>query len=98
MVDSPGQRQQEQERFTVEEVRVGSLPGWAGRSLAALELPARFGVTVLAVAGDHGQLSAPDPQQPLSEHDRLVLAGTPEDLQRVRTASVSQNESQPMRP
>jgi Trk K+ transport system NAD-binding subunit len=97
MVDSPGQ-QQEQEHFAVEEVRVGSLPGWPGRSLAALELPARFAVTVLAVARDHEQLSAPDPQRPLSEHDRLVLAGTPEDLRRVREAGASQSESRPMRP
>ena len=96
MVDTPGQ--EEQDHFAVEEIQVGSLPGWAGRSLAGLELPARFGVTVLAVSKDREQLSAPDPQRPLSEHDRLVLAGTPEDLQRVRTAGVSQNESQPMRP
>jgi predicted Kef-type K+ transport protein/Trk K+ transport system NAD-binding subunit len=97
MVDAPGQ-QQEQEHFAVEEVQVGSLPGWPGRSLAALELPARFAVTVLAVARDHEQLSAPDPQRPLSEHDRLVLAGTPEDLRRVREAGASQSESRPMRP
>ena len=97
MADYPGQ-QQEQAHFAVEEVRVASLPGWRGQSLAALDLPARFGVSVLAVARDHEQLSAPDPQRPLSEHDRLVLAGTPEDLQRVRTADVSHNESQPMRP
>jgi Trk K+ transport system NAD-binding subunit len=86
MVDAAGE-QQDQQRFGVEEIRVGSLPGWTGRSLAALELPARFGVIVLAVARGHDQLSAPDPQQPLSEHDRLVLAGTPEDLQHVRAAS-----------
>jgi Kef-type K+ transport system membrane component KefB/Trk K+ transport system NAD-binding subunit len=96
MVDTPGQ--EEQEHFAVEEIQVGSLPGWAGRSLAALELPARFGVTVLAVSRDREHLSAPDPLRPLSEHDRLVLAGTPEDLQRVRTAGVSLNESQPIRP
>jgi K+/H+ antiporter YhaU regulatory subunit KhtT len=55
-------------------------------------------VTVLAIAREHEQLSAPDPKRPLSQHDRLVLAGTPEDLQRVRTAGVSQTESQTMRP
>jgi Kef-type K+ transport system membrane component KefB/Trk K+ transport system NAD-binding subunit len=97
MVDAAGQ-QQDQDQFAVEEVRVGSLPEWAGRSLAALELPARFGVTVLAVARGHDQLSAPDPHRPLSEHDRLVLAGTPEDLQRVRTAAIGQNQSQPTQP
>jgi Kef-type K+ transport system membrane component KefB/Trk K+ transport system NAD-binding subunit len=97
MVDRPGQPA-EQEQFAVEEVGVASLPGWLGRSLAALDLPTRFGVTVLAVAGDREQLTAPDPQRPLTEHDRLVLAGTPEDLRRVRTAGVAQDESQPSRP
>ena len=97
IADYKGQQPQ-QEQFAVEEVRVASLPGWPGRSLAELDLPARFRVTVLAVARDLGQLAAPDPQRPLSERDRLLLAGTPEDLQRVRTAGVSEDESQPARP
>ena len=97
MADYPGQHPQ-QEQFAVEEVRVASLPGWPGRSLADLDLPARFGVTVLAVARDLEQLAAPDPQRPLSEQDRLVLAGTPEDLRRVRTAGLSEDVSQPARP
>jgi Kef-type K+ transport system membrane component KefB/Trk K+ transport system NAD-binding subunit len=71
------------EEFAVDEVQVGSIPGWAGRSLAALGLPARFGVTVLAVASDE-QMRAPAPHRPLSKHDRLVLAGTPDNLRRVR--------------
>ena len=74
------------EEVAVEEVRVGSVPGWVGRSLAALELPARFGVTVIAVASDQEQMTAPDPQRPLAEYDRLVLAGTPENVRRVRAA------------
>ena len=86
IADYKGQQPQ-QEQFAVEEVRVASLPGWPGRSLAELDLPARFRVTVLAVARDLGQLAAPEPQRPLSERDRLLLAGTPEDLQRVRTAA-----------
>ena len=97
IADYKGQQPQ-QEQFAVEEVRVASLPGWPGRSLAELDLPARFRVTVLAVARELGQLAAPDPQRPLSERDRLLLAGTPEDLQRARTAGVSEDESQPARP
>ena len=97
MAEHPGQQPRE-EQFAVEEVRVASLPGWPGRSLKDLDLPTRFGVTVLAVARDLEQLAAPDPQRPLSEQDRLVLAGTSEDLQRVRTAGVSADESQPARP
>jgi Kef-type K+ transport system membrane component KefB/Trk K+ transport system NAD-binding subunit len=76
---------QDTEEFAVSEVEVGSVPGWSGRTLAALALPARFSVTVLAVAGDGEQLSAPDPTRPLAAHERLVVAGAPGDLQRVRS-------------
>ena len=44
IADYKGQQPQ-QEQFAVEEVRVASLPGWPGRSLAELDLPARFRVT-----------------------------------------------------
>ncbi|CAN5741903.1 hypothetical protein BH24ACI5_BH24ACI5_26450 [soil metagenome] len=85
IVDTSGQ--EEQKQFAVEEVQAGSLPGWTGTSLAALELPSRFGVTVLAVSKEQAPPSPPDPHAPLSAHDRLVLAGTPEDLRRLRTAA-----------
>jgi Kef-type K+ transport system membrane component KefB/Trk K+ transport system NAD-binding subunit len=77
------------EAFVVEEIRVGSVPGWAGKSLAALALPAQFGVTVLAIADDHAQMSAPEPHEPLSADDRLIVAGTAESLQRARGARAS---------
>ncbi len=85
-VDSPDQ-DHDQEDFAVEEVLVGSL-GWTGRTLAALRLPARFDVTALAISREREQVSAPDPHRPLSAQDRLVLAGTSENLQRMRTASM----------
>jgi K+/H+ antiporter YhaU regulatory subunit KhtT len=72
------------EDFAVEEAEVSGLPGWEGRTLAHLDLPARFGVTVLAVARDGERLEAPDPHRPLAERDRLVLAGTHEGLKRAR--------------
>ena len=92
MVDVRGQ-QAEEEQFTVEEVHVGALDGWAGQSLAALELPARFNVAVIAVARNRDQMAAPDPHRPLSADDRLVLAGTPSDLARARSASLRNPDS-----
>jgi K+/H+ antiporter YhaU regulatory subunit KhtT len=77
------------EDFAVEELRVGSMPGWAGQTLASLELPARSGVTVLAIAKEGDQLAAPGPQEPLAEDDRLVVAGTPENLERLRGARLA---------
>jgi Trk K+ transport system NAD-binding subunit len=82
-VASPGDAHADEE-LVVDEIRVGSVLGWAGKSLAALALPAQFGVTVLAIANRRDQLSAPEPHSPLSEDDRLILAGTAESLQRVR--------------
>ncbi len=84
-VDSPDQVQEEAE-FDVEEVPLRALPAWAGQTLAALGLPARFGVSVLAVASEDDPLSAPDPHRPLEASDRLVLAGARESLARAREA------------
>jgi len=53
--------QQEEEDFGVEEVPVSALPGWAGHSLADLEVPTRFRVTVLAVAGGLSAYSRGEP-------------------------------------
>jgi Kef-type K+ transport system membrane component KefB/Trk K+ transport system NAD-binding subunit len=80
----PSEPGHEPEDFLVEELSVGVIEGWTGRSLAELELPNRFGVTVIAVSrGDH-TVTAPDPHRPLASSDRLVLAGTPDSLQRIR--------------
>jgi len=82
------------EDFVVEELMVNAVPGWAGRTLADLELRSRCGVSVLAVARDHERLEPPDPHRPLGEHDRLVLAGAREEIERVRNARhARQNES-----
>ena len=84
-VEPPEQRSDEED-FAVEEVPVERLRGWAGRSLADLELRGRFGVSVLAMARGHERLEPPDPNRPLSEHDRLVMAGTRDGLERMRSA------------
>jgi Kef-type K+ transport system membrane component KefB/Trk K+ transport system NAD-binding subunit len=84
-VDEPD----EQEDFVVEEVRVDAVEGWTGQTLAALSLPARFGVTVIAVAGDREELAAPDPHKPLRARNRLVLAGTRDSLARLRATHPS---------
>jgi Kef-type K+ transport system membrane component KefB/Trk K+ transport system NAD-binding subunit len=85
----PSNHEPSAESFAVEELHVRSRSGWTGRTLAALELPARFGVTVLAVAKDHEQLAAPNPQEPLGEDDRLLVAGTPANLKKLRSAGVT---------
>jgi Kef-type K+ transport system membrane component KefB/Trk K+ transport system NAD-binding subunit len=72
------------EDFMVEEAAVRDLPDWAGRTLAELQLPQRFGVNVLAVAPEGGRFQAPDPRRPFAAGDRLVLAGPGEGLRLAR--------------
>jgi Kef-type K+ transport system membrane component KefB/Trk K+ transport system NAD-binding subunit len=75
--------QHDDEDFTVSEVEVASMPGWTGQTLAALGLPAKYSVTVLAVAGGSDAFASPDPHRPLAAHERLVVAGTPANLARL---------------
>jgi Trk K+ transport system NAD-binding subunit len=76
--------------FAVEELPVDAVPGWAGATIATLALSSKFGVTVLAVARGDEPLAAPDPHKTLSARDRLVLAGTPDNLRRIRTTGAIQ--------
>jgi Kef-type K+ transport system membrane component KefB/Trk K+ transport system NAD-binding subunit len=72
------------EDFGVSEVEVKDIPGWEGRNLAELALPARFGVSAIAMTRGQDRLEAPDPQRPLAAHDRLVLAGPRDAMARAR--------------
>jgi CPA2 family monovalent cation:H+ antiporter-2 len=56
-----------------------------GRSLAELDLRARTGATVLAIARGDGGLATPSPSEPLRANDVLVLAGSPEAIAAART-------------
>ena len=82
-IDYPDQ-QEDHEDFSVAEVPVSSLPAWIGHTIAALDLRAQYGVTVLAVGKEHEGLDAPDPHRALSANDRVVLAGTRDGLQRLQ--------------
>lgn len=55
---------------------------WVGESLRSLELPRRYGISVIAV---HDVLTdamqpTPDPDAPLKESDTLLVAGRDQDL------------------
>lgn len=58
---------------------------WIGESLRKLELPRRFGISVIAV---HDMLTdtlvpTPDPDAPLKESDTLLMAGADGDLKKL---------------
>jgi trk system potassium uptake protein TrkA len=49
-------------------------PSFVGRSLASVELPRRFGVTVIAVRRTQKEtVELPDPRRPLEAEDLLVV-------------------------
>ena len=68
--------------FSLQEMAVPE--SWIGRSLRDLELPRRFGISVVAV---HNYLvdelqPIPDPDTPLKESDTLLVAGRDKNLAR----------------
>jgi len=81
-VDQRDPRESEPE-LVVEEWSVSETPAWAGRTLADLRLPARFGMSALAIL-TVDRFEAPNPSRPLSPGDRLVLAGPGDAFERAR--------------
>lgn len=61
---------------------------WVGRTLRELELPRRFGVTVIALRDwlTGTTVTAPDPDKPLTDADALLLAGHDRDLSKATAA------------
>jgi trk system potassium uptake protein len=59
--------------------------GWDGRTLADLELPARFGVQVVAIRrnGDEQLSFVPRAMQVLQKGDVLFVIGREQDIQRL---------------
>jgi trk system potassium uptake protein TrkA len=69
--------------FSIQEMHP---PGsWQGKTLRALEIRRKYRVSVIAIrnAEKPDATPIPDPSTILSGHDRLLIAGTDADLQRV---------------
>jgi CBS domain-containing protein len=60
---------------------------YAGKTLRETQLRTHFHLTAVAIrrGGIHHHDELPDPDQPLSPHDHLVLVGRPADVQRFAT-------------
>ena len=67
------------DELVISEVRVP--PALTGRSLAELQLPSRFGVTVLAIregdASGRGGIRRPQPQSQMRDGDGLIVVAAP---------------------
>jgi trk system potassium uptake protein TrkA len=66
--------------FSIQEMAVPQK--WIGESLRELELPTRFGISVIAVHDvlTDEMMPVPNPDAPLKESDTLLLAGSEEAL------------------
>lgn len=58
---------------------------WSGRLIRDLALRARFGVNVLALGRGYSVVYDPSPDAPVFSGDRLVVSGSPEAVEQVRT-------------
>ncbi|MEZ5330733.1 MAG: TrkA family potassium uptake protein [Thermoanaerobaculia bacterium] len=63
--------------------------GWVGKTLRELELPRRFGVTVVALRDwlNGTTITAPDPDKPLTDADALLVAGHDRDLSKLAASA-----------
>jgi Kef-type K+ transport system membrane component KefB/Trk K+ transport system NAD-binding subunit len=78
--------------FAVAEIPLDSFEEWHGRTLADLDLRKRFGITAVSVRRSAGEQIVPTGQYVLQGDDRLVVAGSKADVERVSsrgTRSVS---------
>jgi trk system potassium uptake protein len=68
-------------------LREFEVSGWAGMTLADLELPARFGVQVVAIRkkGEEQLNFVPRAMQTLQKGDVLVVIGREQDIQRLES-------------
>jgi CPA2 family monovalent cation:H+ antiporter-2 len=63
---------------------------WAGKRISDLNLRAKYGVNILAIGRGYSVHYDPSPEAVVFSGARLVLTGTHEDLERVRTAMQAQ--------
>jgi CPA2 family monovalent cation:H+ antiporter-2 len=74
-------------------VRLDAGAAAVGRSLAQLDLRARTGASVLAIARSDRGLATPSPSEPLRAGDTLVLAGSEEAVTAARALLAERNEA-----
>ncbi len=61
-----------------------SIPdSFARQSLRDLQLPTRYGITVVGIRSVDGELRLPEPDYPFAEGDRIFVVGKAEDMQRL---------------
>lgn len=79
------QEDSEQEGFQIGEVSFPEASGWVGRTLAALDLRQRIGLSVIGIRRGDQRIVSPSPDTMLEAGDVLVVLGRPGAIEACRT-------------
>ena len=71
-------------------VEIGVRDEWIGKTLIELNMRARFGLNVVAIRGEGGQIDvSPGAQRRMNQADILVVIGSNQDIKRVTNLEIS---------
>ena len=71
-------------------VEIGVRDEWIGKTLVELNMRARFGLNVVAIRGEGGQIDvSPGAQRRMNQTDILVVIGSNQDIKRVTNLEIS---------
>ena len=76
------------DKFSI--VEIGVQDEWVGKTLVELNMRARFGLNVVAIRGDNGQIDvSPGAQRRMNREDILVVIGSNQDIKRATNLEIS---------
>ncbi len=76
----------EPRRFAFTEVEVGMHSDHHGKSLADLRFRERYGTTVIGIIRGEDRIPMPNPGERLAQGDKLIVIGTTESVEKMKTA------------
>jgi Trk K+ transport system NAD-binding subunit len=82
-----GAPQDQGKTFDAEEILVSAESPWSGRSLAELDFPHHFGVTVIGIRRGRERIISPLACDTLEPDDRVVVVGSSENLAQIIKAA-----------
>ena len=84
-----GRPQEQIKAFDSDEVFVPADSPWSSRSLAELDFPNRFGVTVIGIRRGKEQITSPSAEDVLRPQDSIIVVGNPEGVAKMKTSQES---------
>lgn len=79
-----GGPQEQTTAFDADEIAVSRDSDWSGRSLAELNFPSRYGVTVIGIRRGQEQITSPRATDVLQPQDSILVVGNPDGVGRMK--------------